>query len=274
MTRKVVAKATSALDGTEVLEKARDLFSQMQKSWWEFAKLIHAIKESETYQAKGFDTFKEFCEEDYPEMHYKTILKFCSIVENWGKSIDSKIAKNEEYALPAYEACYAVISLKEDDLPKEDISKLKRDVLEKRLSYHRLREKMKELLELKRKETKEFIAKSKDDISKLEGELESQIGDDEEEEGFVTVDDSSDNMFDEFDDEELEDLAPEDFESDSDSLLQKTRKHCRDFSQTLDVLNEKIYEMTFTDETQSLYEQLDLVSIKTDETMNKIQEMR
>jgi hypothetical protein len=272
MTKKLVKTTTTEVAEEKVLDQARELFSQMQKSWWEFAKLIYAIREGETFKTKGFDTFKEYCESDFPEMHYKTILKFCSIVENWGKSIESKIEKDGAYALPAYEACYAVISLKEDALPKEELSRLKRDVLEKKLSYHRLREKMKELLEMKRKETKDFIKKSKEDITHLERELEDQIGDTDEDDFMEAAQDE--DVFTDFDESDLEDLTPDDFESDSTSLIHKTKKHCKDFSQTLEVLNTKIDTMPFNKELAELHGQLDHVYSLTDQLINTIQEMQ
>jgi hypothetical protein len=207
-------------------------------------------------------------------MHYKTILKFCSIVENWGKSIESKIEKDTEYALPAYEACYAVISLKEDALPKEELARLKRDVLEKKLSYHRLREKMKELLEMKRKETKDFIKKSKEDISHLEKELEDQIGDqDDDDEVFSNSGDEDEDIYTDFEADDFEDLAPADFEKDADKLVEKTKKHCKDFSQTLDVLSEKIDKMTYSEDLAELHGQLDAMMPKIDGLIEAIQEM-
>lgn len=274
MSKKLVKATSTEVAEEKVLTQARELFSQMQKSWWEFAKLIYAIREGETFKAKGFDTFKEYCESDFPEMHYKTILKFCSIVENWGKSIESKIEKDTEYALPAYEACYAVISLKEDALPKEELARLKRDVLEKKLSYHKLRDKMKELLEMKRKETKDFIRKSKEDISHLEKELEDQIGDTEEDEIFTNAsEDEDEDIYTDFDEEELEDLTPADFEKDAGKLIEKTKKHCKDFTQTLDILAEKISDMNRSDELEELHGQLDLTYSKIDGVIEAIQEL-
>lgn len=260
----------------KILEQARELFSTMQKSWWEFAKLIYAIKEGETYKVKGFDTFKDYCEADYAEVNYKTVLKFCTIVESWGKHIESKIAKDSDYRIPAYEACYAVISVKDGSLPKEDVDKLKRDVLERKLSYHRLREKMKELLDSKRKETKDFVKKSSDDIKRLEDDLTSQIDDEDEEDTTFSEDADSDAepLFDSFDEGELEDLSPEDFESNDDALVAKTTKHTKDLSETLKILGEKVDGMKLNKKIRSLAVDLDSLNNNVNDVLTIIEEMQ
>lgn len=259
----------------KVLDQARELFSTMQKSWWEFAKLIYSIKEGELFKVKGYETFKDYCEADYTEVNYKTILKFCTIVENWGKHIESKIAKDAEYRIPAYESCYAVISVKEGSLPKEDVDKLKRDVLEKKLSYHRLREKMKELLDSKRKETREFVKKSSEDIKRLEDDLSSQIDDEEAEDTeFTDSDDDAENVFDNFEDSELEDLNPDDFESDDDALLAKVGKYTKDLSESLGVLNDKVHEMKYDKKLRSLAVDLDGLSQTVSDVLTVIEEMQ
>jgi len=270
MTKKLVKSPPKLETEEDILERAREFFVNMQKSWWEFAKLIHAIKEGETFRVKGFETFRDYCESDYPETNYKTIMKFCTIVDTWGKAIDSKIAKDANYTLPAYESCYTVISVKDGILPKEDLDKLKRDVLEKKVSYHKLREKMKDLLDLKKSEIKAAV-KSVDELEKHERELEAQIKDEELEDSEFSEEEGAD-LYDSFEEDDLEDLAPEDLETDMSALVSKCHKMTKELHETLKLVEERIHELGYNEKVRKFAYDLDVLASVVNEILEHVEE--
>jgi hypothetical protein len=271
MTKKlVVTKDPAKMTEEDVLSRARELFTSMQKSWWEFAKLIYTIREGETYKVKGFDTFRDYCESDYPETNYKTIVKFCTIVDSWGKSIDAKFARDENFSLPAYESCYAVISVKDGILPKEEVDRLKKDVLEKKLSYHKLREKMKDLIDSMKRE-KKIIAKTSDEINDLEKQLNEEIEDEEIDIAMDTEEDSE-SLFDSFDEEEMEELAPQDYESKADALIAKSLKYSKDLNQTLKLLQEKMPTISYSKKLGEFGTELNSLLMQINEILEAIEE--
>lgn len=157
------------------LEKAKEAFQKMQKTWWEFAKAIYEIRETKTYESVGYETFKDYCEVEFASTNFKSIMKLIKIVETMGKSIEAKIAIDKSYPPPGFDICYEISKKKAEIISVEDLSRLKRDALDKNLSYHKLRDRVRELLEKKRKEIKEFIKKSQDEIALLEKQLEKEI---------------------------------------------------------------------------------------------------
>ena len=130
-----------------LLSSAKEHYSSLQRSWFDFAKTIHAIHAGKDLLTDaGYDSFKQYVEREFPQVPYVTIVKFVKIVDSWGKSIDSKIEKDPEFILPAYDSCYRVIvAEKKPDIPKEEISWLKKKVLGGEISFLSLYDKLKEL---------------------------------------------------------------------------------------------------------------------------------
>jgi archaellum component FlaC len=136
-------KSDKELD--KLVENAREQFLNMQNSWWSFAKIIYQIKETEAFRAVA-DTFKDYCGKEFPSMSYETLTKFCHIVENFQDVIDHRIEKDPDYSLPAYESCYRLTTLKPEAVPKEEISKLKKSVLDGKMTYASLKDRIKEVM--------------------------------------------------------------------------------------------------------------------------------
>ncbi|HKZ00051.1 MAG TPA: hypothetical protein VJ112_02680 [Rhabdochlamydiaceae bacterium] len=134
---------------------ARDHFGNMQRSWYFFAKSIYLIKKNKSFEGE-FESFKEFCEKEYPSIDLKILYKFVSIVEGWADVIEARLEKDIEYRLPAYESFYQ-LSVHRKKLPKEELSRLKKAVLDSKLGYLALRAKLKEYLEKHRKKIKKEV---------------------------------------------------------------------------------------------------------------------
>jgi len=193
------------IDSKGLIETARKHFGQMQKSWFYFAQSISLIKETESFKSSDA-TFKEFCAREYPTVSFATIGKFIAIVESWGEAIESRMKKDSDYRLPAYESFYQLVTV-EDKVPKEELSKLRKSVLDSKTSYATLREKLKIYLRTYRKKVSEEVEKS---VDELERQLVRDIRED--------VDDVAE--FDDLDGEEDDflDRAVEDAEEKADKL--------------------------------------------------------
>ena len=177
-----------------LVEEARRHFGQMQRSWFGFAKAVARIKETESFKLTS-ETFKEFCDKEFPTVNFATIVKFISVTESWGEAIDSRLKKDPHYVLPAYESFYSLTTV-ESKVSKEELSKLRKAVLDSKLSYHGLREKIKELAGDYRKKIREEVDSATDKI-------EQELLDDLREEDL----DLSEEIVDEIDEDEGEDAT-------------------------------------------------------------------
>jgi len=128
--------------GRDLIVVARNHYGNMARSWWQFAKAVALIKESRSYEVEGHDSFKEWCQKEYPTINEKTLLKLSLIVEEWYEPIENRLEKDEAFKLPAYESCYRIVSAK-DRLPAAEVSRLKKELLDEKLSFHTLVEKIK-----------------------------------------------------------------------------------------------------------------------------------
>jgi hypothetical protein len=170
-------KKEVAIDPKDLRESAKKYYVEMQKSWFLFAKTIKAIRDTDTYKAFEFTTFKDFCVREYPSMHYSTIVKTIRVVEELGGVLEGKLKENPDYQLPAYESCYQLITV-EDKIPKPDFVKLRKDIIEGKLSYSTLRDRLKEIISKFFKEEKEKIGTAVDDIEEeLVKDIESDSDD-------------------------------------------------------------------------------------------------
>lgn len=273
MAKTIVKREGEVIKTSEdgLLELAKNHFSRMQRVWWDFAKVIHKIRETEAYKSK-YETFKEYCETEYPSTNYKVILKFCAIAESLGTVIESKLEKDKDYALPAYEACYALTTLNPEAVPKEEIARIKRDVLERKLSWHRLRDRVKELIESKRKETKDFVKKSEAEIEELQHKLEQEIDLSDEDEAIYdeAVDEG---IVEELDaDEPLDDLVSEDFENKLSESLGKIEKTAKDLTDQIEVAIPLIEESEYSKTMEKFAIKLDKTYVTMDKLLTIIQE--
>jgi hypothetical protein len=135
---------------------ARRAYGEMQKTWYMFAKVITNIRRTESFREMvsdhskdNFNTFQEFCEEEFSSISFSTIMKFTKIVDRWEKILDARLSKDPHAALPAYESCYQLATV-EEKLSKEDFQKLRKGIVEGKFGYHSLRERLKEILETAR----------------------------------------------------------------------------------------------------------------------------
>jgi hypothetical protein len=211
MVKSAVDKAKGKDIAENLIATAQECFGQMQRSWWGFAKSLHYIKttrymdgkiEKFVYE-KVAENFKDFCEKEYPSLSYQTIFKLVSVVEKMGESIEARIKKDDDYQPPSYDACYQLTTLKEDKVPKEEFSKLKKMVLDNKMSFQKLRDELKGFLRSYRTRVSHEV-----DREALEEEVLEDIGDELEE----YKDDESEPILDEFhdepDSEEEEDETP------------------------------------------------------------------
>lgn len=181
----------------KMVKNAREQFLSMQNSWWNFAKIIFDIRETEAFRAIA-PTFKDYCNKEFPTMSYETLTKFCHIVESFGDTIDHRIEKDPDYSLPAYESCYRLTTLKSEVVPKEEISKLKKSVLDGKMTYASLKERIKEVMS----KAKERVMK---DVDERAERVEEQLLKDLGEEGFYGEDDSIYDDVGGFDDADISD---------------------------------------------------------------------
>ncbi len=274
MTKTIVRREGEIIKTSEdgLLELAKNQYHRMQRTWWDFAKVIHKIRTTEAYKSADYETFKDFCEAEYPSTNYKVILKFCAIAESLGHVIESKLEKDKEYALPAYESCYTLTTLNPEAVSREEIARIKRDVLEKKLSWHKLKDRVKELIETKRKEAKEFVKKSEDEIEKLQHQLEEEIDLSDEEEA-IYDEAVEEGVVDELDEEEpIDDLVAEDFDNKLSESLSKIEKLAKDLTDQIEVSIPLIEETEYSKSIEKFAIKVDKAFVTMDKLLTIIQE--
>jgi hypothetical protein len=193
----------SDIELAELVGAARTQFLNMQNSWWQFAKIIHRIKKTEAFKHVA-DTFKDYASKDFPSMSYETLTKFCHIVENFEEVIDHRLEKNPDYNLPAYESCYRLTTLKEEVVPKEEIAKLKKNVLDGKMTYASLKDRIKEVMARVRDNNGRDVEDRADRVDQelLKDLKDESFYEDDEEEMELVVDDKEEVEIEEIDDEE------------------------------------------------------------------------
>lgn len=270
MTKEIVPKKEAA-DAMKVIEQARQNFGSMQRSWYDFAKSVYMIRESEFYKKAGVaSTFQEYVEIEFPTVSLSTMSRFMVIVEKWGESIESRLKKDENYILPAYDSCYHLAS-KESRIPKEDFSKLKKAVLDNKMSVSRLLDNIKEYIKKHKDKVEKEVSASYDSIEEqltkdIQGELDVEeaefIGDDEDDD-FGTHISSSDVDFD--DEEEEED---EDTDTSVESLLAKVQF----LNDALPEIRSQVRSNNITKKLIKLADELNTLYSHIDEFLNKMEE--
>ena len=254
----------------KLIEKARDAYGSMQRSWWEFAKVVSEIKESEAFIAMGYHNFKEFCEKEYSSLSYSVIHKFTMIVERWFDAIEGRISKDSDYQLPSYESCYIVGAIKEDAAPKEELSKLRKAILDNKITQQALRDRLKELIVKKRHEaidpivTEDYEKALAEDLSEDE-ELQRQM--DEMEDS-----DSDADFLDEPEEDGDEDFEIEE-EDDSKSPVSGLRNRVSYLTDNLPVFQASLKKGKISDETLELAEDLQRLEKLVGKFLDKMESM-
>lgn len=146
---------------------ARTAYSRLQKSWFVFAKVVAEIHDSEAWASVGYASFKEYCVEEFKDLDYTTVSKFVKVVQSWGKVIEKKLEKDPQACLPAWDTCYTLTS-SESKFPSDILPKLRKDVLDGKISARTMRQKVKEILE------KEDNEKSKAVVDQMESDVEAK----------------------------------------------------------------------------------------------------
>jgi hypothetical protein len=129
----------------DLVDMTRMAYSNFRSSWFEFAKSITEVHDSEAWNKLGHTTFKEYCLVEFSDMSYSTIVKFVSVMHSHlGILLGSKVEKDPDAPLPAWETCYQV-KIAETKLPEEEMPKLYRDVLDCNLSLNKVMKKIEDI---------------------------------------------------------------------------------------------------------------------------------
>ena len=199
----VVKNKALIKEAHERLDQARRYYGEMQRSWFYFARTIKAIRDSRDFDEE-YSSFQEFCEKEFSTVNYSTISKFITIVETWGKAIEGKLDKDKDFQLPAYETCYTLSTAK-DKIDEEDFTRLKKQILDHKMSYYTLRAELKTKLEaVKRKLHKDIEESSEIAETQLLKELheDGDLNGEDHESEFMDSHDVSDE------EEEVDDDVP------------------------------------------------------------------
>jgi hypothetical protein len=252
----------------KLVENARDQFLNMQNSWWSFAKIIFQIKETEAFRAVA-ETFKDYCGKEFPSMSYETLTKFCHIVENFQDTIDHRIEKDPDYSLPAYESCYRLTTLKEEVVPKEEISKLKKSVLDGKMTYASLKDRIKEVMsKAKDRAIKEVETRAE----KVEEQLLKDLGDEDfYDEDVEEFDESSDDNIppNDSDDDDLENVTVRGLKS----ALTNLNGKMSFIKDNLPHITSHLHKMNITDETIDIAENFEDTVMIIEQFLEKLEEV-
>lgn len=120
--------------------EVRVAYRSFAQTWLEFALKIHTVSESEAWKSYA-DTWSDFCAVEFPDLPLGTISKFLRVANDWGKALVEYREKKPDSLLPAYEACYT-LSVHGDKLPKEDLPKIRKDLIEHKINKEELLRKL------------------------------------------------------------------------------------------------------------------------------------
>ena len=155
-----------------IINKCREYYTNVQKTWYMFAKSLKEVRDKDIYKAHGSLNLKEFCSKEFPSINYGTIIKTIKVVERFGDLIDAKLNDNPSYTLPAYESCYQLINA-ENKIPDRKHKDLVNKIFNGDVSFYRFREEMKKIVHVEQQKAREMAGVTDDS---LEEELLSDIG--------------------------------------------------------------------------------------------------
>jgi len=151
----------------QLLDSAKIAFTKMQHSWWDFAKILHTIREGQVYKLAGHKSFRHYIQKEFPTIYESTAAKQIAVVSNWGQEIEENIQAG--IPLPAYESCYRVIAFK-DRCPAEKYLKFKEGVLSNRISAGKVYKEIQDFTNEQKEKIKAIMAKPVSSKTKDEDE--------------------------------------------------------------------------------------------------------
>lgn len=151
-------------------------YHKMQLSWFDFARSVYAIHESQSFLEYGYDSFREYALNEFRELDYTVVLKCVHVYREFGKMIEEKLSKTPNTVLPNYNSFY-VLGTAKKKLPTPEITKLKKDLLDGKLSYNAMRAEIKERTDEILSEEKAKLEKAGKEIEAKEDELYKDIKD-------------------------------------------------------------------------------------------------
>ncbi len=125
------------VDSVSLLTEARVAYKAFQVSWFDFAKKLKEIRDAEAWHASGQEDFTSLCREEFPDIPASTISKFIKVVEEFGPAMEARVKGLK--ALPSYDALYEV-AVNEKKIPKEDSMRLRKAVVDCKISVREVRE--------------------------------------------------------------------------------------------------------------------------------------
>lgn len=143
--RGLIVEATDETE--EVVNRCREYYTSVQKTWYMFAKSLKEIRDKEIFRTCGSLNLKDFCGKEFPSINYGTIIKTIKVVERFGDMIDARLSEDPKYTLPAYESCYQLINA-EGRIPAKKHKDLVKKIFDGKVSFYRFREEMKKIIQV------------------------------------------------------------------------------------------------------------------------------
>jgi len=126
---------------TSLLGETREAYRNFQFSWFQFAKKVKTVQDTDEWIKAGYENFKEYCLEEFPDVAYTTILKFIKVVDSMGQALDQRLIKSPSDGLPAFTTCYDFLT-HQDRIPKDEVPKIRKAIIEGKLTRHEMMEKV------------------------------------------------------------------------------------------------------------------------------------
>jgi len=164
----------------DLVSEVRVAYGNFRSSWFEFARAITIVHDSDAWNKLGHPSFKDYCLEEFTDMNYSTIVKFIGVMHGQiGRLLGSKVDKDPAASLPAWETCYQV-QVAEKRLPEKEMPKLYKEVLDCNATLATIKEKIRkvgfkhEILKEKKETLKDedvFNTDDGDEVVDVEGEV-------------------------------------------------------------------------------------------------------
>jgi len=173
---KAPKKVDELVAAEELVGEVRIAYSNFRSSWFEFARAITTVHDSDAWNKLGHASFKDYCLSEFTDMNYSTIVKFVGVMHGQiGRLLGSKVDKDPAASLPAWETCYQV-QVAEKRLPEKEMPKLYKEVLDCNATLATIKDKIRKVgfkhAILKEKETIKdedvFKASDKEEIVDIE----------------------------------------------------------------------------------------------------------
>lgn len=153
-----------------VIEEVRRAYRSFAQTWLDFALKINAVSESEAWKLHA-ETWSDFCSEEFPDITLGTISKFLRVAKDWGRALLEVRERRPDALLPTYEACYE-LSVHGDKVPKEELPKLRKDLLECKITRPELSRKLEPYRKPRVTRTHKF---DREESKRIEKEIEKEV---------------------------------------------------------------------------------------------------